>query len=217
MNPVSENVDGGTPEEENILNTETIQKQPPAYQKRKNGSDRSLLAYTLAALGIALVIRFFIAAPYVVIGSSMEPNFHDYNYLIIDQISYSLSAPHRGDVIVLDLPGDTGRALIKRIIGLPNETVILSGPSVIIKNAQHPDGFTLSEPYLDPNDLGGVSNTSVTLGPDQYFVLGDNRKVSADSRLWGLLPRKDIVGRVLLRLYPLSEIAVLPAQGRYDQ
>src|SRR5437868_4667523 len=94
--------------------------------------DRSLILYTVIALALALLIRFFIAAPYVVIGSSMEPNFHDYNYLIIDRLTYDFTSPQRGDVIVLDLPEDTGRALIKRIIGLPGETVALNGSEVEI-------------------------------------------------------------------------------------
>ncbi|MDZ4227462.1 MAG: signal peptidase I, partial [Patescibacteria group bacterium] len=77
------------------------------------------------------------------------------------------------------------------------------------------EGFVLKEPYLDPADFGGASGTSFELGDDQYFVLGDNRKVSSDSRIWGVLPRSDIVGRVLLRLYPLNEIDILPGEARY--
>lgn len=182
----------------------------------KKGSQTSLFLYTALALGLALCIRFFIAAPYVVSGQSMEPNFQDWNYLIVDRVSYDVGNPQRGDVIIFDLPQDLNRALIKRVIGLPGETVVLSGQSVTIINKEHPEGFTLSEPYLDPNNLGGVNEMRTTLGEDQYFVLGDNRKVSADSRLWGPLPRKDIVGRVFVRLYPLNELSVLPAQSRYQ-
>jgi signal peptidase I len=86
---------------------------------------------------------------------------------------------------------------------------------VKIINAAHPDGITLSEPYLTPENLGGAGDMRVTLSADQFFVLGDNRRVSADSRLWGTLPRKDIVGRVLLRLYPLTAISFLPGEARY--
>jgi signal peptidase I len=179
-------------------------------------NQRSLFIYTLIALGLALFIRFFVAAPYVVSGASMEPNFEDWHYLIVDRISYDFGSPQRGDVIVLDLPQDTKRALIKRVIGLPGETVILSGQSVTIVNAEHPQGFTLAEPYLDPANLTGSNNLRVTLANDQFFVLGDNRRVSADSRLWGTLPRKDIVGRVFLRLYPFSLIGILPSEARYN-
>ena len=181
------------------------------------GNSRSLVGYTVIALGLALVIRFFVAAPYVVSGASMEPNFHDWNYLIVDRLSYDISSPVRGDVIIFDLPQDTSRSLIKRVIGLPGETVTISGNQVEIINTAHPQGFVLSEPYLDPADLGGVNNLQVTLGADQYFVLGDNRKVSADSRLWGTLPRKDIIGRVFIRLYPLNELNILPAESRYQE
>ena len=182
----------------------------------QKGSQISLIGYTVVALGLALFIRFFIAAPYVVSGQSMEPNFQDWNYLIVDRLSYELGTPQRGDVIVFNLPQNNSRALIKRVIGLPGETVILSSTQVTIVNKAHPEGFTISEPYLDPQDLGGRSEMPTTLGADEFFVLGDNRKVSADSRLWGVLPKKDIVGRVFLRLYPVNEVGALPAESRYS-
>jgi len=180
-------------------------------------SSRSLILYTVVALGLALFIRFFIAAPYIVSGASMEPTFDNFHYLIIDRVSYDLTEPHRGDVIVLDLPQNTSRALIKRIIGLPGDTVSIKDNEVTITNNAHPGGFTLAEPYLDPHNLGGMSGMTVELGPDQFFVLGDNRKVSADSRIWGVLPREDIVGRVFLRLYPFNNLGVLPGQARYEE
>jgi signal peptidase I len=177
----------------------------------------SMVLYVVGAIVLAVAIRHFIATPYIVIGSSMEPTFYDYHYLIIDRVTYDFENPKRGDVIVLDLPQNTSRALIKRVIGLPGETVVLAGNTVTIKNSEHPDGFTLSEPYLDPADLGGATDMTVTLGPDQFFVLGDNRKVSADSRLWGTLPREDIVGRVLVRLYPFNKLGLFPGEERYAQ
>ena len=183
----------------------------------KKRSDRALFISIVVALALAFAIRFFVAAPYVVSGSSMEPNFQDWNYLIVDRLTYTFEEPQRGDVIVLDLPEQTSRALIKRIIGLPGDTVVLSGPAptVTIINAGHPGGFVLNEPYIDAANYGGATDTRYTLGPDQYFVLGDNRKVSADSRIWGILPGKDIVGRVALRLYPFNELGILPQQARY--
>ena len=181
----------------------------------ENSSKGSLVVYTIIALGLALFIRFFIAAPYIVSGASMEPTFNDLHYLIVDRISYDLGSPQRGDVVVFDLPQNTSRALIKRVIGLPGETVVLSGDEVSIINEAHPDGFTLAEPYLSPENFGGASDMRVTLGNDQYFVLGDNRKVSADSRVWGALPREDIVGRVFLRLFPLGSVGILPGEARY--
>jgi signal peptidase I len=192
-------------------------KETASHPHKRGFFDGSVVGYTLVALGLAFFIRFFIAAPYIVSGASMEPTFNDLNYLIVDRITYHIEEPQRGDVIVFDLPQNTSRALIKRIIGLPGETVLLNGNSVTIVNAAHPEGFTLDEPYLDPQDLGGATNMRVTLGADQFFVLGDNRKVSADSRLWGTLPREDIVGRVLVRLFPFTAVGILPGEARYQK
>lgn len=193
----------------------------PEMQNTSSGagksSQRSLVAYTVVALGLALFIRFFIAAPYIVQGASMEPAFHDLNYLIIDRVSYTLGGPQRGDVVVFDLPQNQSRALIKRIIGLPGESVVIDGNSVTIVNEEHPEGFLLDEPYVEANNFGGVANVRTSLGEDQYFVLGDNRRVSADSRVWGILPREDIVGRVFVRLFPLSGISLLPGETRYEE
>jgi signal peptidase I len=179
--------------------------------------DRSLFGYAIVAVGLALVIRFFIATPYIVSGASMEHTYENHDYLIIDRLTYDITSPQRGDVVVFGLPQEPSRDLIKRVIGLPGETVVLSGtnPKVTIINGEHPEGFSLSEPYLTEENFGGATNMKVTLGSDQYFVLGDNRRVSADSRLWGTLPRHDIVGRVLLRLFPFTSISLLPGKASY--
>ncbi len=200
------------------MNSPVVQNSSsPDILKSSSGSSRSFFLYTVIALGLALFIRFFIAAPYVVSGASMEPTFDDWHYLIIDRLSYDLTEPRRGDVIVFDLPQDTSRSLIKRIIGLPGETVVLKGQIVTIINKDTPAGFTLAEPYLDPANLTGSNEMEVTLGADQFFVLGDNRRVSADSRLWGTLPRNDIVGRVILRLFPFPDVSILPGEARYQE
>ncbi|TSC86471.1 MAG: signal peptidase I [Parcubacteria group bacterium Gr01-1014_8] len=175
----------------------------------------ALFGYTVFALILALIIRFFIAAPYVVAGSSMEHNFNNWDYLITDRISYRFEEPQRGDVIVFHLPQEYSRTLIKRIIGLPGETVQVDSQGVRIQNAENTEGFYLDEPYLSLENIGGPMGTTVTLGSDQFFVLGDNRRVSSDSRTWGILPRENIVGRVLLRLFPISKLGVLPAEARY--
>lgn len=194
-----------------------VMKGNTSSGSQKKNSQGSLLGYTVVALGLALFIRFFVAAPYVVSGASMDPNFEDWHYLIIDRISYDLGDPERGDVIVFDLPQEGGRSLIKRVIGLPEETVVLKGQSVTIVNEKHPEGLTLAEPYLDPKNLEGINDMRVTLSTDEYFVLGDNRRVSADSRLWGTLAREHIVGRALIRLYPLDQISLLPGEARYKE
>lgn len=187
-----------------------------ASQDTPKESWLSFVVYLVIAGAIALGVRSYVAAPYIVVGASMEPTFDNYHYLIIDKLSYRLGQPQRGDVLVLDLPQNESRALIKRLIGLPGETVVIAGNTVTIKNTAHPDGFTLSEPYLAAENLGGPTDIRVTLKPDEYFVLGDNRRVSSDSRIWGVLPRQDIVGRVFVRLFPFADIGVFPGEARYE-
>lgn len=186
----------------------------PPQQEKKSGRG-ALFAYTVGALGLALFIRFFVAAPYVVSGSSMEPNFHNWDYLITDRVSYRFEEPQRGDVVVFHLPQEYSRTLIKRVIGLPGDTLVATKDSIRIINAENPSGFELDESYLAEANRGGAEAT-VELGPDEYAVLGDNRRVSSDSRTWGILPRDHIVGRVLIRLFPFSDLSILPEQARYD-
>lgn len=196
------------------MNDSVMEKSFSPDAPRK--SDVSLFGYAVLALGLALFVRFFVATPFIVSGASMENNFQNYDYLIVDRLTYHIENPQRGDIVVFGLPQEPSRDLIKRVIGLPRETVDLQDGKVTIINTQHPDGLTLDEPYLSAENLGGATNMKMTLGADEYFVLGDNRRVSADSRLWGPLPRQDIVGRVLVRLFPFSDIGVLPGEARYQ-
>src|SRR3989338_2533180 len=178
-------------------------------------SSHSLLGYTVLALGLAPFLRFFFFVSYVVFCASLEPAVFVWRFLIIDKLVYEISAPERGDVIVLTLPQDAGRSLVKRIIGLPGETVRISGSQVTIINTENPKGLNLNEPYIDSANASAGESLEAALGSDEYFVLGDNRRVSADSRLWGKLPRQDIVGRVDVRLFPFNMISVLPGEARY--
>lgn len=180
-------------------------------------SERSFVTYALIALAVALCVRFFIAAPYVVSGASMEPTFDNWDYLITDRVSYRLGAPERGDVVIFKLPQEESRTLIKRVIGLPGESVSLQNGSITIINEEHPEGFTLSEPYLSSENVGALLPLYTTLGEDEYFVLGDNRRVSADSRTWGTLPEREIIGKVFVRLFPFTHIALLPGEVRYEE
>jgi len=206
MNPVSE-----------ASGDEGLQKEAVAGATRsQTTSPRSLLGYTVLAVGIALFIRFFIAAPYIVDGPSMEPTFYGWHYLIVDKLVYDIHPPERGDVVVFGLPQDTGRSLIKRVIGLPGETVRITGSEVRIISVEYPQGLVLDEPYIDPKNASSGEQVEIQLGPDEYFVLGDNRRVSLDSRFWGKLPFKDIAGRVDLRLFPFNKIGVLPGEFRYQ-
>jgi signal peptidase I len=140
----------------------------------------------------------------------MVPTYQDSNYLIIDELTYDFRLPHRGDVVVFHPPIDMSTYYIKRIVGIPGDTVTITDSVVHIKNAQNPDGITLSEPYVTPDTPH--DNFSVTVPEGQYFVMGDNRPASYDSRRWGLLPAKNITGRVLLRLFPLNELGLFPGE-----
>ena len=130
------------------------------------------------------------------------------------EVTYRIQEPVRGDVVVLDLPNNESRALIKRVVGLPGDTVTISNNTVKIDRAGDPT-LTLNEPYLDPNNFGGPTDQEIILKEQEYFVLGDNRHVSSDSRTWGVLPRVDIVGRVFMRLYPLTLLGFFPGEARY--
>lgn len=168
-----------------------------------------IVKFSILAALIVIPVRLFIAQPFIVNGASMEPTFETGEYLIVDQLTYAFEAPVRGEVIIFRYPRDPSKFFIKRVIGLPGETVRLRGKDIIIVNSKHPDGFILNEPYLDENNR--QSDTSeVTLADDEYFVLGDNRQESSDSRTWGPLKEEFLIGRAFLRLFPLSSDIVLP-------
>ncbi len=147
------------------------------------------------------IIRTYVVQPFLVSGQSMEPNFQGGNYLLIDEVSYRLEDPQRGDVIVFRYPGDEKTFYIKRIIGIPGDQVVVSNGRVSI------NGQILNETYLD-EDIRTVGNINRKLGPDEYFVMGDNRDYSFDSRQWGILSEKNIIGIVRLRLFPLNKIQI---------
>ncbi|MFA5051486.1 MAG: signal peptidase I [Patescibacteria group bacterium] len=161
-----------------------------------------LAKIVLIALAIVIPVRYFLFQPFYVEGASMEPNFSDYQYLLIDEITYRFSEPQRGDVVVLKIPSQRD-ALIKRVIGLPNETVEIRNQRVFITQA---DGQSaeLNEPYLG-DGIVTPGSSSTTLGPDMYFVMGDNRPVSLDSRIFGTVIKKQIIGRAWLRVWPFKE------------
>ena len=163
-----------------------------------------LIRIIIIAFILMVGFRIFVAEPFVVSGSSMVPNFHNREYLVVDKISYRFSDPARGDVIVFRYPKDTSQYFIKRIIGLPGEKVQVENGQVRIFNAEHPQGTIIDEPYLPNNDNTFGPNEVISLGTDQYYVLGDNRLASSDSRVWGILPKHDIVGTAWLRAFPLD-------------
>jgi signal peptidase I len=155
----------------------------------------------IIAVAAVFVVRSFIAQPFLVSGSSMEPTFSNGNYLLVDELTYRFRSPERGEVIVFKYPNDTSSYFIKRVIGLPGETVEIKNNRVDVLR----DGVSLAlnEPYIV--EKSGVSDFSKTLGPNEYFVMGDNRNFSFDSRSWGPLPKNDIVGVVRFRLWPANK------------
>lgn len=161
--------------------------------------------FTILTLLIVIPIRTFIAQPFIVSGASMTPTFQDKEYLIIDELSYHLRDPKRGEVIVFRYPQDPSKHFIKRIVGLPGETITIKNNQVFVNSNTEP--VKINEPYVNVNFS---NNLEVTLEENEYFVMGDNRPQSLDSRIWGPLPEDLITGRALLRLFPLSRLGLLP-------
>jgi signal peptidase I len=202
-----------TPEENKggMPDRRSLKTRSDRYEKEKKDSFFSdLIRFSLLSIVIVIPIRLFVVSPFVVNGSSMEPTFSTGEYLIVDQLSYYFREPTRGDVVIFHYPQDPSKFFIKRVIGLPNETVVLSGNSVRIINETSPDGFLLDESFLTYVSENG--NETFELSADEYIVLGDNRLASSDSRSWGALNRKLIVGRALLRLFPITSISFLPGE-----
>ena len=168
-------------------------------EKNQSGFWRELIKLILLSLVIVIPFRFYIAQPFIVDGASMDPTFETGDYLIVDEISYRFKTPERGSVLIFKYPMDPRKSFIKRVIGLPNETVVITNGELSITNTLNPDGFVLDEPYVA---LNKSDNSSYKLGPDEYFVLGDNRIGSADSRMWGPVPEENIVGRPIIRFFP---------------
>jgi signal peptidase I len=165
------------------------------------------LKILIIALIIVIPIRTFLFQPFIVKGVSMEPNYRSGDYLIIDEFSYRLREPQRSEVIVFEYPLNPSSKYIKRIIGLPGETIeIKNGEVYVTKNNE----LTKIEEsiYLSMEDIKNwsINNNfnSLELKENEYFVMGDNRNYSSDSRRWGVLPKENIIGRMLIRFSPFE-------------
>lgn len=164
----------------------------------------------LAGVTIGLV-RYFLFKPFYVKGQSMEPTFLEHEYLIVDEISYRFREPERGEVVVFRSPVTDNEYYIKRVIGLPGERVSVQNNKVVVYNDAYPQGIVVSEEaYLVEPTPG---NVTVTLEADEYFVLGDNRDASFDSRRFGAVSRNNIVGRTWLRGWPIQRISIFEKPG----
>jgi len=166
-----------------------------------------ILKIVIISLAIIIPIRYFLIQPFFVSGASMEPNFLDGDYLIIDEISYRFRVPQRGDVVVFRYPLEPSQFFIKRIIGLPEETIRIEDGRVFVIDETGIERVLNESEYLDDAYTGG--NLSITLGADEYFVLGDNRQSSSDSRKWGEVRKKFIIGQAWLRAWPLNRMSVV--------
>lgn len=181
---------------------------PKEKTPKKENFFLEVVKFTVLSIAIVLPIRLYVAQPFIVSGSSMDPTFANGQYLIIDQISYNFREPKRGDVIVFRYPRDPAKFFIKRIIGLPGDTIILQEKEVIIKNSENSEGFILEESFV--RQQRKYEPKEITMGDEEYFVMGDNRDSSSDSRFWNALPKNNIVGKAFLRILPAEQATIFP-------
>jgi signal peptidase I len=173
-----------------------------------------LIKIVVISLVIIIPVRYFLIQPFYVNGASMEPNFYDHEYLIVDEITYRFHEPQRGDIIVFRYPKNPQEYFIKRLIGLPGEEVQIKDGEVIVYNSTSPDGYVLDEPYISKDvKTYGLSEDKVKLGANEFFMLGDNRTSSKDSRSFGPVNKSFITGRVLFRGWPFNRIKVFEGQS----
>ena len=198
-------------------NMDNLEQENNKIEKTQNNSFfkegllfiKETFTIVIVCLVIVVAVRHYLIQPFFVNGKSMEPNFYNGEYLIVDELSYRFHEPMRGDVIVFRYPNNPSQFYIKRIIGLPNEKVLIENNHVTIYNNQHPEGMVLGESfYLAPEVLTKSNGLAYELKDGEYFVLGDNRNVSADSRFWGELDDDLIIGRVWIRAWPFDRFSV---------
>ena len=163
---------------------------------------------------IFFIVRYFLIQPFIVDGNSMEPNFHNKDYLMVDKISYRFKQPQRGDVIIFH-PPNSSIYYIKRIIGLPGDKVMIENDNIFIYNKQNPEGVELKEPYLADNTKT-MNNITQTLQENEYYVLGDNRENSSDSREFGPITKSRFAGKAFLIVFPTSDFGAIKHQQYID-
>lgn len=171
-----------------------------------------LIKAVVISLVIIMPIRYFLIQPFIVKGASMEPNFYDEEYLIINEIGYRFAGPQRGDIVVFRYPKNPQEYFIKRAIGLPGEKIQIKDSEIYIYNQDNPDGIKLNEPYLaDGVKTYNLNEEAVTLGEDEYYFLGDNRNASRDSRSFGPVNKSFVIGKALLRGWPFDRAGLFEA------
>lgn len=169
-----------------------------------------VLKFAALVIFVVLPFRALVAQPFMVSGVSMEPTFHNNDYLIVNQLSKRFGSLERYDVVVFKAPSDESKYYIKRIIGLPGETVTVKEGIVTVISHNNNNPIIIDDYYTQGETFG---YTDITLGSEEYFVLGDNRQNSSDSRVWGTLPSENIIGTPFLRLLPLSDASINPGMS----
>lgn len=177
----------------------------------------SLLIWIVGIIILVKLVQAFLIQPFIVDGASMLPTYHNKEFLLVDKFSYRVKTPVRGDIMIFKLYENNnnpyeGKHLIKRVIGLPGEHVVVKNGVTTIYNKSSPNGFVLEEPFVSFKEL--TKDADVTLDNHHYFMMGDNRAQSYDSRDWGALDEENIKGQVLFRVYPFKQAGYEP--GRYS-
>jgi len=179
---------------------------PTTPTQPKKGFWAEVIPFVIIALIIVVPIRLFVFQPFLVEGASMVPNFANNDYLIIDELTYHFRTPERNEVVIFKYPKDKSKYFIKRIVALPGETVEISRGKVTV-HTRGGDSLYLEEDYTVRDNTNYFRSE---LGDKEYFVLGDNRGASSDSRSWGPVMEDLIIGRPYIRLLPVTEISILP-------
>jgi len=164
------------------------------------------------AFAIFMMVYLFLFQPHKVDGSSMYPNFHDQEFILTDKVTYRRTLPQRGDVIIFHAPPPFDSDFIKRVIGLPNETVMVKDNSVFINGQKLPEPY-LPSSYVTTEKSFLREGVPYTIPTGYYMVMGDNREYSSDSREWGPISRSAIVGKAWVRYWPLDRIGVIQHQS----
>jgi len=159
---------------------------------------------------IAIIIYWLIAQPHKVSGASMFPNFKDGDFIITDKLTYKFGEPKRGDVVVFKNPRDESEGFIKRIMGLPGDRIKVENGHVYINGKMVNEGFLKSD-VITPGGSFMHEGQEIVVQPGEYIAMGDNRQHSSDSREWGFVTKKEIIGRVFLRYWPANQFGLWPA------
>jgi len=192
----------------------------PVIEEKKKSGILEFILYLGIILGLVFTIRFFVIMPFAVEGNSMEPNFHTGELIIVNRIGYTIGKPDRGDIVVFIPTDNPDTYYIKRIIGLPGESIKFSNGSIYIYNEAHPNGKKVEEPYLSKenqrtNPPANMNNKKIEIPERHYYMLGDNRAQSRDSRVFGPVHTQNLIGKTEVIIYPIKQ-ARLAEDGEYD-